>query len=200
MFWFSCDCWALCKAMIVLSISGTLHKTPLDHVRGATRVVRSVWDLNPQTVFSVILISTCCAPRTNVLALVLSISTKARTMSVKDATLHAELVKVKPYTLLWPKKGYQNTCQGLSKHPSTPLHFFFNSLFQIRKCFTRRQKYHMQHYQLVHDQVAAVGDVDLCWGCQALPGPGWLAALAACCRLTFRVLVHHDQSKYMNSC
>lgn len=119
MFWFLCDCWALCKAMTVWSISGTLHKTPLDRVRGATRVVRSVRDLNPQTAFSVILTSTCCAPRMNVLALVLSISTKARTMSVKDATLRAELVKVKSYTLLWPEKGYQNTHQGLSKHLSS---------------------------------------------------------------------------------
>lgn len=78
-----------------------MHKTPLDRVSDATRAVRSVWGLNRQIAFSVIHISTCCAPRTNVLALVLNITMKTRmTMSVKDATHSVELVKVKTHILL----------------------------------------------------------------------------------------------------
>lgn len=138
MFQFPCHCWALCK--VIWSVSGILHKTPLGHVRDATRVVRSVWGLNPQTAFSVIHISTCCAPRTNVLALVLSITTKARTTSVKDATLPAEHVKVKAYAPLYQKEGYRNTYQGLSKSPPSPFFcgfVFFSSLLQDLETFHR---------------------------------------------------------------
>lgn len=131
MFWFSCHCWALCKAMTIWSLSGILHKTPLDHVRDATRVVRSVWGLNPQTAFSAIHIFTCCAPRTNVLALVLSITMKARTMFVKGATLPAELVKVKAYTLLWPKRGLSKHLPRIIKIPVISFFLFvFYSLLQ----------------------------------------------------------------------
>lgn len=91
-----------------------MHKTPLDHVRDATKVVRSAWGLNPQTAFSVTPISTCCAPRMNALALVLSITMKIRTtMSVKDATLPAKLVKGREHSaahLVYGVTVYQVEC------------------------------------------------------------------------------------------
>lgn len=49
-------------------------------------------------------------------------------MSVKDATLSAELAKVKAFTLLWQHKGdYQNTCQD---YPGTSVSFLFLPLLQ----------------------------------------------------------------------
>lgn len=145
MFWVSCCCWALCKAMTIWFVSGILQKFPLGHVRDATRVVRSVWGLNPQTAFSVIHISTCCAPRTNVLALVLSTTTKTRTTtSVRDATLPAKLVKVKAYFPLWPKrviktpaKDYQNTCHLFGFFVGLGLFFFFTLCSEIWKHLTK---------------------------------------------------------------
>lgn len=191
MFWVSCLCWSLCKAMAIWSVSGILHRTPLAHVRDATRAVRSAWGHNPQTAFSVIHISTCYAPRMNALALVLSTTMKARTTtSVKDATLPAELVKVKAYTLLWPKTG-------LSKHLPTLWFCFFPSLLQDLETLLKETN-HIQRYQPAHD---------LQWvtqtfpgGCWAPPGPGWLVSLVApCCHLTLRVLIDRDGCKDMNS-
>lgn len=107
--------------MTIRSVSGILHKTPLDRVRDVTKAVRSAWGLNQQTAFSVTHISTCCAPRMNALALVLSITMKTRTtISVKDVTLPAKLVKVKALTKITVIK----TPAKDSKHVTSPSVFY----------------------------------------------------------------------------
>lgn len=82
------------------NFSDIMQTIPLDCVRDATRTVRSVWDLSPQTVCLVIHISSCCAPRTNVSSLALNIIMRIVIQTpVNDATLPAVPAKVRSYIM-----------------------------------------------------------------------------------------------------